>query len=394
MVDERVVGWLRRRTALVDAATAGLLVLVCVLFGLLIGADAAYFTLSVLVLAPLTVRRRWPEAAALAVAAVAFAQWCAVRDTTGALPADVAVPIAVYTLAAHSRRLWSRTGLVVGLAGAVLGGWSWPQLPMSALAHVLVGGFLASTVLAAWLGGAWQRARRGEFRALAEHAALLERTRDERARLAVLSERTRIARDMHDILAHSLAVIVAQADGGRYAARAAPQSAIDALQAIGDQGRRALAETRRAIGVLREDTETEPDPAPRVGISDIHRLVEEVRGAGVPVALELELPCGLTDSGVGLVVYRIVQEGLTNVVKHAGPGARAEVSVRQERDWLRVSVGDDGPSGQPSGSPGYGLVGMRERVEAYGGELELRPRAGTAGHVLTARIPVRAGYTG
>ncbi|WP_280442877.1 sensor histidine kinase [Nocardia brasiliensis] len=394
MVDERVVGWLRRRTALVDAATAGLLVLVCVLFGLLIGADAAYFTLSVLVLAPLTVRRRWPEAAALAVAAVAFAQWCAVRDTTGALPADIAVPIAVYTLAAHSRRLWSRTGLVVGLAGAVLGGWSWPQLPMSALAHVLVGGFLASTVLAAWLGGAWQRARRGEFRALAEHAALLERTRDERARLAVLSERTRIARDMHDILAHSLAVIVAQADGGRYAARAAPQSAIEALQAIGDQGRRALAETRRAIGVLREDTETEPDPAPRVGISDITRLVEEVRGAGVPVVLELELPCGLTDSGVGLVVYRIVQEGLTNVVKHAGPGARAEVSVRQERDWLRVSVGDDGPAGQPTGSVGYGLVGMRERVEAYGGELELRPRAGTAGHVLTARIPVRAGRTG
>ncbi|KIA64482.1 sensor histidine kinase [Nocardia vulneris] len=394
MVDERVVGWLRRRTALVDAATAGLLVLVCVLFGLLIGADAAYFTLSVLVLAPVTVRRRWPEAAALAVAAVAFAQWCAVRDTTGALPADIAVPIAVYTLAAHSRRLWSRTGLVVGLAGAVLGGWSWPQLPMSALAHVLVGGFLASTVLAAWLGGAWQRARRGEFRALAEHAALLERTRDERARLAVLSERTRIARDMHDILAHSLAVIVAQADGGRYAARATPQSAIDALQAIGDQGRRALAETRRAIGVLREDTDAEPDPAPRVGVSDISRLVEEVRGAGVPVALELELPCGLTDSGVGLVVYRIVQEGLTNVVKHAGPGARAEVSVRQERDWLRVSVGDDGSAGQRSGSAGYGLVGMRERVEAYGGELELRPRAGTAGHVLTARIPVRAGRTG
>ncbi|WP_280454292.1 sensor histidine kinase [Nocardia brasiliensis] len=392
MVDERVVGWLRRRTALVDAGTAGLLVLVSVLFGLLIDADAAYFTLSVLVLAPLAVRRRWPEAAALTVAAVAFAQWGAVRDTTGALPADIAVPIAVYTLAAHSRRLWSRTGLVVGLAGSALGGWSWPQLPMSALAHVLVGGFLASTVLAAWLGGAWQRARRGEFRALAEHAALLERTRDERARLAVLSERTRIARDMHDILAHSLAVIVAQADGGRYAARATPQSAIDALQAIGDQGRRALAETRRAIGVLREDTGTDPDPAPRVGVSDISRLVEEVRDAGVPVALELELPYGLTDSGVGLVVYRIVQEGLTNVVKHAGPGARAEVSVRQERNWLQVSVGDNGSAGRSSGSAGYGLIGMRERVEAYGGELELRPRTGTDGHLLSARIPLRAGW--
>ncbi|QIS04676.1 sensor histidine kinase [Nocardia brasiliensis] len=388
MVDERVVGWLRRRTALVDAGTAGLLVLVAVLFGLLIGADVAYFALSVLLLAPLTVRRRWPEAMAVAIAAVAFAQWCTVRDTTGALPADIAVPIAVYTLAAHSTRIWSRGGLVLGLVGAVLGGWSWPQLPMPALAHLLVGGFLASTVLAAWLGGAWQRSRRGEFRALAEHAALLERARDERTRLAVLSERTRIARDMHDILAHSLAVIVAQADGGRYAAPADPRSAIDALRAIGEQGRRALAEARRAIGVLR--AETDPDPAARVAVSDITRLVEEVRGAGLPVTLDLDVPAEPADAGVWLVIYRIVQEGLTNVVKHAGPGARAEVSVRRERDRWRVSVADDGRPVRRSARPGYGLIGMRERVEAYGGELELLARPDAEGHVLTARIPLRS----
>lgn len=389
MVDERVVGWLRRRTALVDAGTAGLLVLVAVLFGLLIGADVAYFALSVLLLAPLAVRRRWPEAVAVAIAAVAFAQWCTVRDTTGALPADIAVPFAVYTLAAHSTRIWSRGGLVLGLVGAVLGGWSWPQLPMPALAHLLVGGFLASTVLVAWLGGAWQRSRRGEFRALAEHAALLERARDERTRLAVLSERTRIARDMHDILAHSLAVIVAQADGGRYAAPADPRSAIDALRAIGEQGRRALAEARRAIGVLRADTDS--DPAARVAVSDITRLVEEVRGAGLPVTLDLDVPAEPADAGVSLVIYRIVQEGLTNVVKHAGPGARAEVSVRRERDRWQVSVVDDGRSTRRSARPGYGLIGMRERVEAYGGELELLARPDAEGHVLTARIPLRSG---
>ncbi|PXX71118.1 histidine kinase [Nocardia tenerifensis] len=385
MVDERVVFWLRRRAPLVDVGTAGLLILACVLCGVLVGADAVHFTLSVLLLLPLAFRRRHPEAVAVLVAAAALAQWGLVRDSIGALPADIAVPIVVYTLAAHSTRSWSRGGLLAGSAGAVLGGWSWPQLPMPALAHVLVGGFLGSTVLAAWLGGAWQRARRGEFQALAAHAALLERARDERTRLAVLSERTRIARDIHDILAHSLAVIVAQSDGGRYGARTDPQVAIDALTAVGEHGRRALAETRRAIGVLREDAE----PARRLDIADLTRLVDDVRGAGLPVRLEVDLPAGLPDSGVGLVVYRIVQEGLTNIVKHAGSGAGAEVSVRQEDRWLRVSVGDDGRAARAHGRDGYGLIGMRERVGAYGGEIELRPRPGGRGHVLAARIPLR-----
>ncbi|WP_433654225.1 sensor histidine kinase [Nocardia sp. CA-128927] len=390
MVDEQVVFWLRRRTSLVDVGTTGILMLACVLCGALVGADAAYYGLSVVVLLPLAFRRRWPELAAVLVAGAAFVQWWTVRDTTGALLADVAVPIVVYTLAAHSRRYWSRGGLIAGLCGAALGAWSWPQLPTTALAHVIVGGFLASTVVAAWLGGAWQRARRGEFLALAEHTALLERTRDERTRFAVLSERTRIARDIHDVLAHSLAVIVAQSDGGRYAARTEPDAAIDALAAIGDHGRRALTETRRAIGVLREDDEVDPHPAPRVGISDLTRLVDDVRGAGLPVELKVDLPFGLFDSGVGLVVYRIVQEGLTNVVKHAGSGARAEVSVRHEDHRLWVSVGDDGRAEGSSGRDGYGLVGMRERVGAYGGDIELRERPGGCGHVLAVRIPMGA----
>lgn len=387
VVDERVVFWLRRRTALVDAITAGALIVVCVLIGVLVRADAAYFVFSVGLLLPLAFRRRWPEPSAAAVAGVALMQWVTVRDTTGALFADIAVPIAVYTLAAHSRAVWSRIGLIAGLGGAVLGGWSWPQLPMSALAHVIVGAFLGSSVLAAWLGGAWQRARRGEFAALSERAALLERTRDQGTRLAVLSERTRIARDIHDILAHSLAVIIAQADGGRYAAQAEPQQAINALQAIGEHGRRALTETRRAIGVLREEA-SEPNSAPAVGISDITRLVDDVRDSGLSVELEIDLPGGLADPGLGLVVYRIVQEGLTNVVKHAGAGARAEVSVRQEDHALCVSIGDDGSAESPSGRGGYGLVGMRERVGAYGGDIELRRRSAGRGHILMARIPM------
>ncbi|MEV6559610.1 histidine kinase [Nocardia sp. NPDC051756] len=390
MVDERVVFWLRRRTSVVDAGTTAILMLACVLFGVLVGASAVYYGLTVAVLLPLVFRRRWPEMAAMLVAAATLVQWVTVRNTTGALLADVAVPIVVYTLAAHSRRSWSRGGLIAGLGGAVLGGWSWPQLSMPVLAHVLVGAFLASTVLAAWLGGAWQRARRGEFLAMAEHAALVERTRDERTRFAVLSERTRIARDIHDILAHSLAVIVAQADGGRYAARAEPEAAVGALAAIGEHGRRALDETRRAIGVLREEADGDAQPVPRVGIADLTQLVDEVRDAGLPVDLAVDLPSGLLDSGVGLVVYRIVQEGLTNVVKHAGSGVRAEVSVRHQDEWLWVSVGDDGRAERGSGHGGFGLVGMRERVSAYGGDIELRPRPGGSGHILAARIPMPA----
>ncbi|MFF2550317.1 sensor histidine kinase [Nocardia sp. NPDC058058] len=384
MVDERVVSWLRRRSGLVDVVLAATLLAGCVLCGILVGADVDYFVLSAVVLGPLAIRRRWPEGAAVGVAVGAFVQWVLIRDSTGALPADIAVPIAVYTLAAYGRGYSSRIGLAGGLIGAVLGGWSWPQLPMPVLAHVIVGAGLASTVLAAWLGGAWQRARRGELLALAERAELLERTRDQGMRLAVLSERTRIARDIHDILAHSLSVIVAQSDGGRYAAAREPRAAIDALTAIGEHGRRALVETRRAIGVLRADVQPETSPSP--GFADIPRLVGDLRDAGLPVELALDVPEGIAE-GIGLVVYRIVQEGLTNVVKHAGAGARAQVSIIQHEGWLSIGIDDNGNGSSVSNSPGYGLRGMRERVASHGGDIELRRKPD--GHLLVARIPVR-----
>lgn len=390
MVDERVAVWLRARTAHADAVIVIALITVCFLAGALVDAGADYFAFSVALLVPLTWRRRWPEWSAAVVAVVALVQWATVQATTGALPADIAVPLAVYTLAAYADRWASRAGLVVGLAGAALGGWSWPQLPMPVSAHVLVGVSLAGAVVAAWLGGAWQRARRGEFEALARQTALLEREQEQRTRLAVLSERNRIARDIHDILAHSLAVIVAQSDGGRYAALAEPRRAVEALAAIGDQGRTALAETRRAIGILREDDrdEPDPDPAPAPGISDLTRLADDLSDAGLPVDLTVDLAGQPLDTGVSLVVYRLVQEGLTNIVKHAGAGARAEVSVRVDDACLQVSVRDDGHSEGRSDRAGYGLVGMRERVAAYGGSMELSRRSDSAGHLLQARIPL------
>ncbi|WP_067722302.1 sensor histidine kinase [Nocardia yamanashiensis] len=420
MADERVVTWLGRRTALVDAVAAGMLLVACLLIGLLVGADRAYFGFSLGLIAPLAFRRRRPELVTVAVAVVALLQWAMVRNTTGALIADIAVPIVIYTLADRGGKVASRIGLAAGLIGAGLGGWSWPQLSMPVVAHVIVGGFLAGTVLAAWLAGAWQRARRGELTALAERAALLEQTREQETRLAVMSERTRIARDIHDILAHSLAVIVAQADGGRYAAPEDPAQAVASLRAIGEQGRQALTETRRAIGVLRDEGESDPDPAPRVGISDIERLVADVRASGLAVELRVAMPDESLDPGVGLVVYRIVQEGLTNAVKHAGVTAQVHVSIRHVEHWLHVDVSDDGgrvsvdrsgdggheradrgdgggrgrvdkQGGALHARGGYGSIGMRERVEVYGGELELRRHTGRSGHLLAARIPMRSG---
>ncbi|MEV0547063.1 histidine kinase [Nocardia salmonicida] len=386
MVDEGLVRWWRAHPMSADAVTAFALLGVCVLMGLLVNGGVAYFGLTVALLVPLMCRRRWPSATAAVVALVAGAQWLTVRDTIGALPADLAVPIVIYTVAAHGGRNAGRLALVAGLGGAVLGGWSWPQLPMPTVAHLLVGSTLAGTVAAAWLGGAWQRSRQGEFAALARHAALLEREGEQRTRLAVFEERTRIARDLHDILAHSLAVIIAQSDGGRYAAQAEPRRAIDALLAIGDHSRAALADTRRAIGILREDTHGEPNPAPTPGIAELTDLTDDLCAAGLSVTLALDLPADPLDTGLGLLAYRIVQEGLTNVVKHAGPTARAEVSVRADARWLRVDVADDGHAGSTGSPGGFGLIGMRERVESYGGTVTLTQRDG--GHHLAAMIPL------
>ncbi|MFI8974368.1 sensor histidine kinase [Nocardia asteroides] len=387
MLDERLVRWWARSPVGADAVLVSVLVVISVSAGLLVGAGVDYFVFSVALLAPLAVRRRWPEASAVIIAVVAFIQWATVRDTTGALPADVAVPLAIYTLAAHGERWAGRAGLIAGLGGAVLGGWSWPQLPMPALAHALVGVALAGIVVAAWLAGSWQRSRRGEIAALTRHAALLEQQQEQRTRLAVLEERTRIARDLHDILAHSLAVVIAQADGGRYTARAEPERAIEALAAIGDQGRTALAETRRAIGVLRADPAADPDPAPAPGVADLSVLADDLRAAGLPVDLTTDLSGPPLDAGLGLLVYRVVQEGLTNVVKHAESVGRVKVSVRVEGLRLHIDVTDDGRVSGTATPPGFGLIGMRERVGAYGGSVVLRNRA-RGGHRLAVIVPL------
>lgn len=356
----------------------------CVSLGLVVHADLAYFVFSLLLSLPLVWRRRHVVVCCALVLCAGLVQWLTVRDSTGALPADLAVPLAVHAAAAYGPRWASQAALGAGLVGAVLGGLSWPRLSVSTAPHVIFGGLLASMVVAAWAVGALWRVRRAEADGLVERARLLEVERDQRARLAVLAERTRIAREMHDIVAHSLAVMIAQADGGRYAAVTSPETGRAALATIGDCARQALGEIRRVLGVLRDGPATDPEP-PQPGLDDVPRLVDQVRAGGLEVRLSIEPPPRPIEPGLSLVAYRIVQEGLTNVMKHAD-AAHAEVSVRGSTDELRIDVLDDGRSTGTPGS-GYGMTGMRERAGAYGGTVTLEPRPG-GGHALSARIPM------
>jgi signal transduction histidine kinase len=390
VLGERIYTWTHGHERSVDVGTAVGLTAGCVVFGIVVAVGPAYFLLSLALLLPLTVRRRWPVPCALAVLAAALVQWLTVRDTIGMLPADVAVPVVVHACAAHGPS-WARRLVLAGaLAGAGLGGLSWPQLPVPVWAHVLVGAFLASTVVAAWAMGNSHRVRQAQLVTLAERAQLLEVEREQRERLAVLAERTRIAREMHDVVAHSLAVLIAQADGGRYAAESSPQAAQGALRTIAECARQALAETRRVVGVLRDGPAASAVPGPpQPGIDDVAELVERVRAGGLDVRLTLRPPPRPVEPGLALAVYRIVQEGLTNVLKHAGPAAQAEVSVRWVTGELEIDVRDDGRGAAraPATGGGYGVLGMRERAGAYGGTVTLRPRPG-GGRILSARIPV------
>jgi signal transduction histidine kinase len=368
VLGERVESWVREHELAVDAASAGLLLAGCVLFELIAGGGLVSFVFTLALVLPLVVRRRNPVGCAVAVLLAALVQWLTVRDSVGALPADLAVPMAIAALSAYGPVWASRVGLGAGIAGAVLGGVAWPRLATSGSAHVVLGGFIASTVVAAWAFGTLQRVRR-------EQLAV-------RDRLAVLAERNRIAREMHDVVAHSLAVLIAQADGGRCAAVASPEAGSAALATIGDYARQALGETRRILGVLRDDPSASEPPPPSPGLEEIPELV---RACGLSV--ELEMPAaGPVPGDVALAAYRIVQEGLTNVLKHAGPAARTRVSVRWSPQELEISVVNDGPS--PGGGPssGYGLLGMRERVAAYGGSVVAGPAPG-GGWRVEARIP-------
>ncbi|WP_327425016.1 sensor histidine kinase [Streptomyces sp. NBC_01230] len=322
---------------------------------------------------PLLWRRRRPMAAFGTIAAVFVLQW----SLGAALRADVALFIALYSLALHGRPRQLPWACGIMAAGMVL-------VAVRASAAVSVWDalfFLLSTATAALALGLMVRTRRAQLAGLRERAARLEIERDQRSRLATATERTRVAREMHDIVGHNLAVMITLADAGVYATDAAPERGKEALQLIGDTGRTALGELRRVLGVLREASDgpsVTPELSPQPDLMDIEALCDGVRTAGLDVVYRTVGDLGALDGGMQLTVYRIVQEALTNSLKHAGAGTRVKLSVVVEDVRLVIRVRDDGPAGRP-GSPneeGHGLVGMRERVALYGGNVSAGPATG------------------
>jgi signal transduction histidine kinase len=238
---------------------------------------------------------------------------------------------------------------------------------------------------AIWLAG-FALGRKIESAAEAERRAeRLEREREAEARAAVAEERARIARELHDVVGHSVSVMTVQASAVRRLLRPDQEREREALEVVEQTGREALAEMRRLVGVLRRPEEA-PALAPQPSLEHLDRLVSQARESGLPVELRVEGRPIQLSPGVDLTAYRLVQEGLTNAIKHAR-ASRADVLVRYGDDEVEIVVTDDGTGGGDGGGSGHGLVGMRERVAVYGGELESGPRP-EGGYGLHARLPV------
>ncbi len=380
--------WLRRHPRLVDGALA---------FALTFGGIASVIVMHRFWLLPLRLgltvpvvfRRTHPVAAfGIAVAAGAGEVAAGVFPSVSAL----AIVVLLYTLAAYTPRRTSVTGLVICLAGS---GAEVIRL-RATIATPSVNWLLAGSVmfagpsLIAWVLGDSMRYRRAYYAGLEERAAQLERDRDAQAQIAAAAERARIARELHDVVAHNVSVMVVQADGAAYALGGDPDRARAALAAISATGRQALTEMRVLLGVLRKTgADGEAALAPLPGLGQLDDLLDQARAAGLPVTCMIEGEPQRLQGGAALAAYRIIQESLTSTRKHAGPGASAAVQLRYTGDQLELSITDDGVgAAATSDGAGHGLTGMAERAAMYGGSVVTGPRS-TGGFSVTARLPIR-----
>ena len=381
---------------------------------------------------PWAVRRVRPVASAAVVTAAAVLHLLAGPEFSLSL---LMVPLTVYNLAANAPRSVSVAGLLLGLVGGVANGvkvWLFPaqfvtpdgltvRSPAEPLAMVIMAIGCGLMVLTAWAFGDVVRNRRLTVRALEDRAHRLEVQSRQERELAAADERSHIAREMHDIVAHSLQVIISQADGARYAAAAKPALAVTALETIGQTGRSALADMRQLLGVLRETGETvagvpgvtdddarrpaadaspdgrgtrlPPGRRPQPRLADLPALVETMRLSGLEVSLlETGTPRRALPAGGELAAYRIVQEALTNTLRHGGPDADAFVTLAWTARGLDLQIDDDGrgaAADPATRGSGQGLRGAAERTALFGGTLETGPRVGT-GYRVSAHLPYSA----
>ncbi|GAA2490576.1 hypothetical protein GCM10010406_28380 [Streptomyces thermolineatus] len=369
------------------------------------GLHASTVVLALVACAALALRRRRPRAVLAVTAAAGVADLALAPDTARA-PVMMTAVVALYTVASRTdrptaRRITALTAGVTAAAAMLLGPGPWMS------AENL--GLLAWTGLAAAAGDA-VRSRRAYVAAVEERAERAERTREEEARRRVTEERMRIARELHDVVAHHIALVNVQAGVAAHLMDSRPDQARQALAHVREAGRSALEELRATVGLLRQSGDDEAPTEPVPGLSDLDRLVESFARAGLPVSVTLTgaAPVGAAPAGsavpagpaapaarpaplpaaVDLAAYRVVQESLTNVHKHAGPHASAQVSVRRGPEELEITVLDDGVASAPhKGAGGHGLVGMRERAAALGGSCEAGPRPG-GGYRVRVVLPL------
>ncbi|MGH3388506.1 MAG: sensor histidine kinase [Actinomadura sp.] len=387
----RVWAWWRSKTSLIDFFFMLPLPTLAVLIA---GSDPTvgpfgvsgtlYVALALALCLPLIWRRRAPRVVFALIATVCALQWAA---TIAVQPANMAVLVALYTVAARCAFRWGLAAALVAEAGALMEsyqqwtatGWAEIRAPLIVLSVVVAG---------VWVLGIYMNTRRAYLRSLVERAARLERERDTQVQVAMAAERARIARELHDVVAHNVSVIVVQADGAAFAIETDKDRAKQALEAISATGRTALAEMRRLLGVLRESDDA-GSYAPQPGVEQLTELVDQVRASGLPLRFDLDGVPRELPQGLQLAVFRIVQEALTNTLKHGGSEASAQVTLHYGDESVEVRVRDDGRGAAAvDDGQGHGLIGMRERAAMYGGSARAYPLPG-GGWEVVARLPVR-----
>ncbi len=308
------------------------------------------------------------------------------------LPVDLLILLSLYSVVMYGPVLSQGLGIAGAYVGALIVSiWSAtlsfnvePRPENGLYTFLGVGGAVTLT----WAFAVSRRARLRELAALEAQNRALTEERDQQAELAATFERTRIAREMHDIVAHSLSVMIAQADGGRYAATTNPEAAVDALATISSVGRDALADMRKILGVLRHDSSDASPRLPQPVDADLDRLIQQVRGSGLKISLVRLGQARPLPPGAGTAIYRICQEALTNILKHAGPDAVATVILQWRRSSIDLRVEDDGRgAGANNDGRGHGLLGMQERATVFGGTLSAGPRPG-GGFQVHVNLPV------
>ena len=370
----------------IDALVAAVLLAVCTVWLAQAGFGLRAGLVQAALIGVIAARRVWPTAVFLAASAIGLAQWLLGFPLLG----DVALLIALYTVAAHESRARALLAAVVMEVGAVMAAARWE--PAGTLLRSLA--FLTATVVAALFAGMTAASGSRYLAWMDERARRLEIERDQQATIAAAAERTRIARELHDIVSHSLSVVITLADAAAVVSRADPDRSAEAMTEVSEVGRHALSDMRAMLGVLRTDESRaapKAPPPPQPDVSQLPVLADRVRATGLAVDLTIEgapFPLG---AAAELTAYRIVQEALTNTIRHAA-ASHAQVTIGYDHPKVHVRVADDGTAapadaqlGPPAARNGHGIDGMRERAGMHGGSLRAGPAPG-GGWLVTATL--------